>query len=828
MRTPKGEITMFSKKLRHMAYASAAVVAFTASAAAQAQEQRFDIAEQSATTSIPLFARQARVQITAPGKVLRGVRTPALHGNYDVRTALRQLLRDTRLRVVADSGAIITLAEGPVQSVNDPAQTVANASDPFATQEIVVTATKRSERLIDIPQAVSAIRASTLTRAGAVRLEDYAASVPGVTISNNTGSGVQTQIIFRGISAGVGGNPVAAVYVDDAPITSATQLGSGGSFPDFDPADLERIEFLRGPQGTLYGAASLGGLLKFVTRKPDFDTLSGRAELGFTGADHGGLGGGARGRINAPLGENVALSASGFYRIDPGFIDNVLTGKSNENESRARGGRVALAVRPVENVTIVGSAMYQAINADSVTTIDTDLSGRPLLGGLQVSRPRGASALTQRFTLYDLSINAQLDGFDVISDTSYGIQKSGTYVDYTRIIGGLLDSISGQPIGTLGASVFQPFRTKKLTQEVRLQSTTTGFFDWQIGGFYTREKANSLALVNPLYRQIGGSAANVGLPPLGEGEVNSTYREIAGFGNVTLNFTSKLSLSGGLRYSDIRQRNSQTLSGLLLGNSASSGGSSDHKLTFSVNPSYKITPNILVYGRVASGYRPGGANTTTNDPASYNPDTVVSYEVGTKGTLFDRLLTFDLDAFLIDWNDIQVQQSKIGPGGTPLSFVGNAGKARSKGVEAAVTVAPMSGLTFDANIAYTDATFRNTVGPAVAGDRLPSSAKWTSQVGGEYRFDLTDGWKSFLGASYRYVGRRLGEFAGPGGARYVLPKYETVDLRAGVDKDGFEASLFVRNVADKRGYTGGFVFGPYATAALLQPRTMGLVLSKTF
>ncbi|AOH83190.1 hypothetical protein AWL63_03560 [Sphingomonas panacis] len=811
-----------------MAYASAAAAAFTASAAAQAQEQRFDIAKQPATTSIPIFARQARVQITAPGKILRGVTTPALHGSYDVRAALQQLLKNTRLRVVADSGTTITLAEGPQVRASDPAPMATNSPDPTGTQDIVVTATKRSERLIDIPVPVSAIRASTLTRAGAVRLEDYAASVPGVTISNNTGAGVQTQIIFRGISTGSGGNPVAAVYVDDAPITSATQLGAGGSFPDFDPADLERIEFLRGPQGTLYGAASLGGLLKFVTRKPDFDTLSGRAELAFTGADHGGLGGGARGRINAPLGENIALSASGFYRIDPGFIDNILTGKSNENETRTRGGRVALAVRPVENVTIIGSALYQAVNADSVTTIDTDLAGRPLYGDLQVSRPRGAAALTQRFTLYDLSINAHLNGFDVISDTSYGIQKSGTYIDYTRLIGGLLDSISGQPSGTLGASIFQPFRTKKLTQEVRFQSTTQGFFAWQIGGFYTREKANTLALVNPLYRQTGGSAAGVGLPPLGNGDVDATYREIAGFGNVTLNFTSKLSLSGGLRYSDIRLSSGQTLSGILLGNSTNSGSASDHKLTFSVNPSYKVTPNILVYGRVASGYRPGGPNITTSDPATYKPDTVLSYEVGTKGTLLDRLVTFDLDAFLIDWDDIQVQQSKIGPGGTPLSFVGNAGKARSKGIEAAFTVAPVSGLTFDANIAYTDATFRNTVGPAIAGDRLPSSAKWTGQIGGEYRFELANGWKPFFGASYRYVGRRLGEFAGTGGTRYVLPKYETIDLRAGVDKSGFEASLFVRNVTDKRGYTGGYVYGPYATASLLQPRTIGLVLSKNF
>jgi len=477
----------------------------------------------------------------------------------------------------------------------------------------------------------------------------------------------------------IGGNPVTAVYIDDTPITSATQLGGGASFPDFDPADLQRVEFLRGPQGTLYGAASLGGLVKYVTRKPNFDEFSGRAELDVASADQGATGGGARLRLNVPLGAAVALTASGFYRRDPGFIDNLLTGQKDINTAYRSGGRMAIAIKPTEDLTIQGSVLQQVIDMDAVATVDTNNSGTPLYRGLQVSRPPGSSRLDSRFTLYDLSINEELDAFEVIADTSYGIQDTTAAVDYTKVIGGLVDALAGQPAGTSGAVVLQPFTTEKFSQEVRAQSTAPGFLGWQAGAFYTHEHITSSSLVDPVIARTGDPVpASFGLPNLGDGAIRARYAEVAGFGTLTLNFTPQLSVSGGLRYSYLQLKNDQALTGLLLGSSTQSGSSSDNKLTFSFNPEYKFTPDVMIYGRIASGYRPGGPNVATSDPATYKPDTVVSYEVGTKGEFLDRLLTVDFSGFLINWNDIQVQQTQLGPAGTPINYVGNVGQARRR------------------------------------------------------------------------------------------------------------------------------------------------------
>jgi iron complex outermembrane receptor protein len=839
-----------------------------------AQTTTFNLPGQPLAESLRAVGAQTNVNVMVSAPLVDGKQAPALKANLSVNEALARLLAGTGLEyhfvneqtvVIRDKTQAASVADpqtGQSSVSNNPdatkeagkrssqdfrvAQTapaegsravpVKAASEspplgqPVALEEIVVTANKRTERLIDTALAVSAVNASDLTENGAVRLEDYSATVPGVSISNNAAGGVQTQVVFRGIATGSGGNPVTAVYIDDTPITSATQLGGGGSFPDFDPADLQRVEFLRGPQGTLYGAASLGGLVKYVTRRPDFAEFSGRAELDAASADQGATGGGARLRLNVPLGAAVALTASGFYRRDPGFIDNLLTGQKDINTAYRSGGRMAVAIKPTEDLTIQGSVLQQVIDMDAVATIDTNNSGAPLYRGLQVSRPPGSSRLDSRFTLYDLSINDELDAFEVIADTSYGIQDTTAAVDYTKVIGGLVDTLAGQPAGTSGAVVLQPFTTEKFSQEVRAQSTAPGFLGWQAGAFYTHEHITSSSLVDPVIAQTGDPApASFGLPNLGEGVIRARYEEVAGFGTLTLNFTPQLSVSGGLRYSYLQLKNDQALTGLLLGSSAQSGSSSDNKLTFSFNPEYKFTPDVMIYGRIASGYRPGGPNIATSDPATYKPDTVVSYEVGTKGEFLDRLLTVDFSGFLINWNDIQVQQTQLGPAGTPINYVGNVGQARSQGVEAAFLVRPREGLTLNANVAYTDAHFTNDTSLARTGDRLPISAKFAGQIGGEYRFDVQPGWTPFFGASFRYVGSRLGELAAsPAIPRFVLPSYSTVDLRTGCEHEGFEISIYLRNAADRRGYTGVFGFGPYSTVGVLQPRTVGMSLAKSF
>ena len=791
---------------------------------------QFSVPAGNLRTALDSFARQSGRAVVYQADQVATARSRGFRGFASAENALDTILANSGFVARKQSSGAIAIVRGtlPLAAADMNDLEGSGGGEP-PISEIVVTASKRTERLIDVPLAVSVVRAEELSRTGAVRLEDYAATAPGVSVSNASVGGGQTQVIIRGISTGIGGNPVTAAYIDNTPITSATQLGSGSFFPDFDPADLERVEFLRGPQGTLYGAASLGGLVKYVTRKPSFDELSGRAEIGFTKADPGNAGALVRARVNAPLGANVATTVSGFYRQDPGFIDNTLTGARDENSARTFGGRAALAFSPGDDLSLQASVLHQNLANDANALIYTDATGQPLSGDLQIARPKGNDFLRTLFTLYDFTADASFGNVQLVSTTSYSVQKIDSAFDYTPLVGALVDSIAGLPTGTFGTPIDTSADTKKFTQELRAQSRGEGFLGWQIGAFYTREKSLIVQEVVPTLTQSGTRVTGqFGLPPLGRASLPGLYREIAGFGNVTLNFTPRLSVTGGLRYGEYKLESVTDFSGLLFGSTLESARSTDNKLTYLLSPLFRASDDLSFYGRVATGYRPGGPNLIAN-PASFGPDTVTSYEIGAKGDLAGRLLTFDVAAFLIDWNEIQIQQQKIGAGGVPVNFIDNVGQARSKGAEGAIAFRPAAGLTVDFNVSYTDARLSNTTSLGAAGERLPFSSKWAGQLGINYRTYISNDWSAFTGASVRHVGSRLGQFTGSALVpRVQLPAYETIDVNAGIERDGFTVSAFVRNLVDERGYTGAFDFGVFRSVSVLQPRTFGLNLAKEF
>lgn len=669
-----------------IAVASASAIVATP---AQAKDVQFTVPAGNLMTALDSFARQSGRAVVYQADQVVTERSGGFRGTASADDALDTILANTgfvALTQVSGAIAIVRSASLPA-TTNSSSLPDSGAGEP-PISEIVVTASKRTERLIDVPLAVSVVRAEELSRTGAVRLEDYAATAPGVSVSNAAVGGGQTQVIIRGISTGIGGNPVTAAYIDNTPITSATQLGGGSFFPDLDPADLERVEFLRGPQGTLYGAASLGGLVRYVTRKPSFDEFFGRAEIGFTKADPGNTGALVRGLINAPLGANVATTVSGFFRQDPGFIDNTLTGKRDENSARTFGGRAALAIRPSETLSLQASVLHQNLANKANAIIYTDATGQSLSGDLQIARPKANDFLRTLFTLYDFTADASFGNVKLESTTSYSVQKIDSAFDFTPLVGALVDSIAGLPSGTFGTPIDTSVDTKKFTQEIRVQSQGDGFLGWQVGGFYTREKSLIVQEVVPTLRQSGERVTGqFGLPPLGRASLPGLYREIAGFGNITLNFTPRFSVTGGLRYGEYKLESVTDFSGLLFGSTLESARSTDNKLTYLLNPLFRASDDLTFYGRVATGYRPGGPNLIP-DPASFGPDTVTSYEIGAKGDLAGRLLTFDVAAFLIDWNEIQIQQQKIGAGGVPVNFIDNVGQARSKGAEGAIALRP--------------------------------------------------------------------------------------------------------------------------------------------
>jgi outer membrane receptor protein involved in Fe transport len=739
-------------------------------------------------------------------------------------------MRDYRLLLSLGASALVVPCPALAQTATTPATSRPPATDANATAEqsgaIIVTAQKRTARLLDVPLAVTALDASALTRRGEVKLEEYSARVPGLSVTNGSTGGLQSSVIIRGISTGDGGNPTVAVYVDDAPFNSTTQASGGTSIPDLDPGDLERIEVLRGPQGTLYGASSLGGLIKYVTKVPNVDKFEGRIELGGTAIDGGGLGYSARARVNVPISSSAAVSVSGFSREDPGFLDDPVNGKKDRNRSLYDGGRAAVLLKPANNLTINLSTIQQRIRVRGNPLIDVDpVTGKPLLPDLKATRVPGTDTSHYMLSVYDLAIKGDFDGFQVVSDTSYVRRRFRSTLDFSPVVGPALASFG---IPGAGGDLFTRLGTNKVTQELRATADVTSSINLLAGVFYTHEDNTQLQRVDALDPASGDVIA--GLPELFTTIVPSTYEEIAGFANATVKFGSRFDIAAGVRVSHNHQTSASTITGVIAPSPLQRAKSSETPVTFSVNPRFRVNPNLIVYARVASGFRPGGPNVgSAGGEATYRSDKVTSYEIGTKGTLLDNKLTIDLSGFYVDWRNIQVLGTNPATG---VNFFTNAGKARSKGVEGAFVYRVFRGLSVNGNIAYTDAYLRSDIPPptfAVAGDRLPNTPRLSAQVGADYSFPLTESLEGSFGASYHHVGFRYAAFAVDATTpRFRLPAYDTLDLRAGLKLDGYTLDVFARNITDKRAYLAGSALGAIESVAINQPRTFGIVAAKAF
>lgn len=720
----------------------------------------------------------------------------------------------------------------------------------IAAGEIVVTAQKRSQRLIDVPVAVSAIDANTLVTQNINTIRDYFSRVPGLQYGGQT----VASLSIRGLTTGEAvANPTVAIVVDDVPFGSSSYLGRS-AIPDFDPATLERIEVLRGPQGTLYGASSLGGLIKYVTRTPNLTEFSGRAEVGANHVTDGGEGYSARASVNVPIiAEKIALSVSGFYRKEPAYIDNIdpASGVLSKDANKAKywGGRAALAIRPVDGVTIDLAAVKQrskSIGDSSLTTYSID-DFRPVFPTNNPLNPRYRELLGDRtaadtlsnarsnLTLYSARIGIDLGFAELTSVSAWSRNRQPTVSDATNRYGFAL----GPYPGYTALSLVDATRTNKFSQELRL-ARTGPVIDWLVGGFYTKEHSDT----QQAFLARGGSGGDItayaGLNP-------STYRDRAVFADVTYHVTPRFDVQLGGRYSGNKQNYSYVqevdpVAEPIFGPSSTiTSGLKENAFTWLVTPTYRINRDLMVFFRAASGFRPGGpnANLPTIPLTTFGSDRVVNYELGLKGTVLDSKVTFDVSLFQIDWKDIQLQNTDPASG---FIFFSNGSKARSRGVEASVGWKPLQGLAIDANATYTEAELARslpTQTPGITsligakGDRLPNTPKFTANLAVQQNFEVADQITAYVGGTYTYIDDRLGQFVNVAtGERPSLPSYSNVDLRAGLGfSDRWDVSVYLRNVFDKQSVltvdnAGGTLTAP--SVNFVQPRTLGIVLSGNF
>jgi outer membrane receptor protein involved in Fe transport len=687
---------------------------------------------------------------------------------------------------------------------------------------IVITAQKRVERVLDVPQSVSVISGESLDRQHAERLSDYLTRIPSANIVESQAG--NSRIVLRGINAG-GVGATVATYIDEAPFGSATSLSNGAILaPDIDPFDLARVEVLRGPQGTLYGANSLGGLVKYVTVTPDTRAFGAAAELGAEEVDHGNTGWWARAAGNVPLSDSAAIRITGFYRRDAGYIDDPNHGR-DVNDGKTYGGRFSVLLAPTNRLKIRGSVLLENIRSNGTNMVDLDpVTFKPVYGDLKhervISEPNDID-----YRLYNATVDYDFGPVALVSATSVGTLDQKQVEDASSVYGPILSFIFGTPLGT---GVGQGMTQRRFTQEVRLASTHNDVIQWTLGGFYTHEKNR---LSQNLYAVDGLTGAPVSsLDGLIIVSLPSRYSEYAGFANATWHITPKFDLTAGGRWSHNKQSDVQNTSGVLAGGASSFGGnSSDSVFTYSVAPTFKPNANTRLYARVAKGYRPGGPNAVSplapaGVPRQFAPDTTTNYEVGIKTETDDHLFSLDLAAFLIDWKNIQLLAQVEGFGVNT-----NGADARSKGVEFTAGFNPSRFLSLYATGSYVDAYLTRDAPALVGGlkgDPLPYNPKWQSTIGAEYHQPVSPTMTANAGISWHYTGVRYSDFDAANGQRR-LRAFSQVDAHAGVDVGRFRVDAFAHNLTDARGIVNLGFFGDVRgdiAAAVVRPRSFGVAL----
>ncbi|WP_161596203.1 TonB-dependent receptor [Rhodanobacter glycinis] len=700
-------------------------------------------------------------------------------------------------------------------------------------QQVMVTAQKKSESEQEVPISMTVVEAADLLNTGASKLDDYYAQIPGLSV-NDRGSG-RTTLVIRGVSAGQQLNPTVGVMIDDAPFGSST---TDYSISDIDPFDIDHIEVLRGPQGTLYGSSSMGGLIKFAMIDPNSDALSGRVQSDVSSTEHGTMGYAARAAINLPLiKDKLALRISAFHRHDPGYVDDPGQGKHNVNDGDADGGRVSALWNVTGSLKVRASAMAQNSSVNGGARVDMlRNSYTPVDGPYDHRRLPGTDSGNVKTRIYTLQVEDSFGWADFHSVSSYNQYKLVGPQDVTGTFGGLVNLIYGVP--GLGVRIDNNNRTGKFTQEFRLSSPDDGRqLSWLGGVFFTNEHTAGYQALVAVDRATG---ADAGLGLMYEDIYPSTYKEKAAFGNVTYKFTDAFDVQLGGRFSSTRQSFANNYDGPLNGGpSSDSEGASNNVWTYSFSPRYRFNPNVMMYGRVSTGYRAGGANALLMDdrgifPGQYKSDSLTSYEWGLKGDFADHALTLDTSLFYIDWTNIQLSEVSQATGN---SYYVNAGSAKSEGAEASLSWRPLRGLTIAGNAAYTRAVLTEDTPDGTygrSGDRLPFSPLWSGNLSADYTFPLHGSLDGNVGAGITYVGDRESDFTASAQAqRFMLRSYTTAQLHAGVQSMDWSVSLYVKNLTDARGYlsataqnatTGVSSYG----LLLIQPRTVGVSATYSF
>jgi len=786
----------------------------------------------------------------------------------------------TTLKISVSALVFALLASAPVAIAQD------SGEDAEARQKtVIVTATKRNETIQDVPFSINAQTAEDIERSGAGNLEDVARSVAGLSIQN-LGPG-QSQVAVRGVSAGQvvrdqpGVKEQVGVYLDESVISLSLFT------PDIDLYDLNRIETLRGPQGTLFGSGSVGGTVRYITNQPVIGTQEGSLEANLNTISDGGVGGHVKGMVNLPLGDTAALRAVGYHTEYGGWIDAIGPASGEDvNSGNRTGGRLALTFEPTGSLSITPRIIYQEIGADGFNRAE---AFNWLSGSATMPDNTQFLLLDEEFSdetmIADLTANLELGPVTLTSVTSYIDRDILVSRDASALTQSVSFDLGYDPAAfALPSNLRDTTAYESITQEVRLSSNSDGPFQWLAGVFYSdNDRVYAQRLPTPGYDAFTDAALGAGTSAAvangfgADSPFNSdlayTLTQWAVFGEASYDLTDRMTVTAGGRFYDFEEDRTISSGGLFAnGDSNVMDTTSSDGFSPRVLVSYDATDAITLNAQASQGFRLGGVNDPLNVPLctpedeaifggfqSYGDEKLWNYEAGMKALTGN--VTFNAAAFYTDIEDLQVT---LDAGSCSSRIVFNVEKAHTAGLEAELGWSPADGLDLSFAASLLEAKFDSTVvdglgnviGGIEDGNRLPSVPELQLSAAGTYRW--APGWidaDAFVSGSVQHIGDRytqpsdqlstqglpattglaLGALTGLESPRDMvdlnLDAYTTLNLSTGFEFDTWSVTAYVNNVTDEeaqlsfdRERGGRARLGFHVN----QPRTFGVTFRTAF
>ena len=750
-------------------------------------EQSYDLE----IDALPLMAAvkalsdETGIEVLYFSDIGEGVTSTPVKGKYTPRDALQTMLVNTDLEVVSldEEGAVairpahnqggdsdsknsrpapVLIAQNQTSAVQNQLRQTKPAGDKISDDEwlldeVIVTASRRGESLQESTLSATVLKGDELDASSPVSLGDFVNFLPSVSLIGN-GEG-RSRLTIRGVSAlNLTGGATVGTYINESFVGNESSLT-----PELATFDLESIEVLRGPQGTLFGRASLGGTLRIITKRPDTMRFSGKVRLSASSTDKGGTGFDAAAMLNFPLKPNrLALRLVGMHRTAPGYVDNPQAGTSEINESRVNSGRASLLYTPNDNLTIEGSVTVQHGVLGSAAQFD------PRLPEFQVGQ-RFDGVYDDDLSITNLLVTYRRPTFDIV--LSSNLFRRDTH---------LMNPVDFPAFGIANDQTIDS-EPESLSQEVRLVSTVDGRVSWVAGAYWSKDD-DDFRLVD---------VDSNGINPNFELMSADSLESYSVFGEVTIAMSDRWSTTIGGRY------NEQELnrSGITV-----KSNSFSPKLTLAYDPN----DDAMVYVTAARGFRAGGVNafiTPASPPEllpfqTFEPDTVWNYEVGAKTTLNDGRLLLNAVAFYIDWSDAQVPITIPGqpPFRTPIS---TAGDISSEGLEIEFEADPIDGLALSVSASWVQTEFdEDSVALGVSkGDPFPFSFESNLSAAVNYTFSISDRWDAFLGGNINHVGRG---YAGVGTGE-PIGDYTLTNLSVGLRRGDWEYQLYANNAFNSDG-----------------------------